>query len=121
VGVLKEKILKFIPCFVRPKTARAESASPQKSGSAGARTAEAGKAAEDAAGKFLKKKGYKIIARNYRTRLGELDIVALDGKTVVFVEVRSKTEGNFGPPGASIGREKSRRITRAAWDFLARK
>jgi len=77
--------------------------------------------AEDAACKFLKKKGYKIIARNYRTRFGELDIVGLDGEIIAFVEVRSKKEGSFGPPGASINGEKSRRITRAAWNFLSKK
>jgi putative endonuclease len=121
MGVLRRKVLKFVPCFLRPKTAGNESTSPPESGSSPAKTAEVGKRAEEAACKFLKKKGYKIIARNYRTRLGELDVVALDGKTLVFVEVRSKKEGNFGPPGASISREKSHRLVRAAWDFLTKK
>ena len=109
VSDIRRKILRFLPCFLRPKTDGAET------------TVEVGKVAEDTACKFLKKKGYKIIARNYRTRLGELDIVALDGETVAFVEVRSKKEGSFGPPGASINGEKSRRITRAAWNFLTKK
>ncbi len=121
VSDFRRKILRFLPCFLRPKTDGVETGGLKRPGACPPKTSEVGKMAEDAACKFLKKKGYKIVARNYRTRLGELDIVALDGEVVAFVEVRSKKEGSFGPPGASINDEKSRRLTRAAWNFLTKK
>jgi len=57
-----------------------------------------GEAAEALAARLLKKRGYKIIETNYRTPLGEVDIIARDGDTLVFVEVKARQTGQFGAP-----------------------
>jgi putative endonuclease len=58
----------------------------------------------------LERLGYRIIERNYRTRFGEIDIVADDGGTVVFVEVKTKTSGDFGDPVEEVTAQKQRQI-----------
>ncbi len=58
----------------------------------------------------LEKLGYRIIERNYRTRYGEIDIVADDGGTVVFVEVKTKTNSDFGDPVEEVTPQKQRQI-----------
>ena len=58
----------------------------------------------------LEKLGYSIIERNYRTRSGEIDIVANDSGTVVFVEVKTKTSGDFGDPAEEVTPQKQRQI-----------
>src|ERR1700675_3298559 len=80
----------------------------------------AGGAAEDAAARFLERHGLEIVARNYRTRLGEIDLVARDGATLVFVEVRMRTCDRFGGAAESIGWRKRSRIEAAARQYLAR-
>ena len=70
--------------------------------------------AEDAAAEHLRKLGYAILERNFRTRLGEIDIVARDGDSVVFVEVRSRADASFGSPQETVGFVKQRRIIKAA-------
>lgn len=72
---------------------------------------EVGKAGEDEAVRFLRKQGYEILERNYRCRYGEVDIIARDGGTIVFVEVKTRGGGSFGPPGASVDGRKQRRLT----------
>jgi putative endonuclease len=88
----------------------------------GRRTAAqaAGGAAEDAAARFLARHGLRIIARNYRTRLGEIDLIACDGATLVFVEVRQRASEGFGGAAGSIGARKQQRIAAAAGQYLAR-
>jgi len=78
----------------------------------GRRTAaqETGFSAEARAATFLEEQGLAIVARNYRTRFGEIDLVARDGTTLVFVEVRSRTPGGFGDAASSITAAKQRRI-----------
>jgi putative endonuclease len=73
---------------------------------------------EDAAALHLEALGYEIIARNWRSRLGELDLVARDGETVVFVEVKLRYEP-YDPLDAVDGR-KQHRLSRLAFDFLSR-
>jgi putative endonuclease len=73
---------------------------------------------ERAAARLLKKKGYRVVARGRRTRLGELDLVAVDGRTVVFVEVKTRTALDAGHPAEAITEAKQRRLTRAALAFL---
>ena len=75
---------------------------------------EAGARAERAAEEFLKSRGWRILERNYRTRLGEIDLVARDGDTVVFVEVRARSSTAFGTPQETVTREKRRRLVRTA-------
>jgi putative endonuclease len=79
-----------------------------------------GAEAERDAGRFLERQGLAIVARNYRTRFGEIDLVARDGETVVFVEVRLRSSDRFGGGAESIGEAKRRRIVAAARLYLAR-
>ena len=79
-----------------------------------------GGAAEEAAANFLSRKGLEIVARNYRTRMGEIDLVARDGTTLVFVEVRMRSGDAFGGALASVDARKQRRLVAAARQFLSR-
>lgn len=77
---------------------------------------------EAAAEKYLKQQGYKIIARRDRTPLGELDLVAVDRRCVVFVEVKTRQEYDGSDhPADAVDAAKQRRITRAAVAFLKRR
>jgi putative endonuclease len=67
---------------------------------------------------FLRKAGYRIIARNWRTRFGEIDIIARDGETLVFVEVKLRSSEEFGGPEGALTPAKQRRIVLAARHFL---
>jgi len=73
-----------------------------------------GEQAERQAEDYLKARGWTILERNFRTRFGEIDLVARDGDTVVFVEVRSRSSDSFGSPEETVTREKRRRIIRTA-------
>ncbi|HEY2826303.1 MAG TPA: YraN family protein [Pirellulales bacterium] len=75
---------------------------------------------ERAAEKFLKRKRYKIVARGLRMRGGELDLVAVDGRTVVFVEVKTRRSQQFGRPAEAIDSRKQWHLTRAALFYLKR-
>lgn len=77
-----------------------------------------GKDAEDAALRFLESRGLRLVARNYRCRLGEIDLVMRDGPSLVFVEVRARGDARHGGAAASIGYPKQRRLTAAARHFL---
>jgi len=76
--------------------------------------------AEEQAARFLARHGLDIVARNYRTRFGEIDLVAREGATLVFVEVRMRSSERFGGAAASIDSRKKDRIVAAARQFLAR-
>lgn len=77
-----------------------------------------GKKAESLAINFLRERNYKIIAQNYSTKFGELDIVATDKNYLCFVEVRSKSSSCFGFPEESLTEKKKRHIRLAAMDFI---
>lgn len=77
-----------------------------------------GKAGEEIAVKYLRKQGYKIICENYRSGLGEIDIIAQDRDTVVFVEVKSRTSDKFGFPYESIDRKKQNQIMKSALIYV---
>jgi putative endonuclease len=79
-----------------------------------------GKRGERAAEKYLKRKGYVILARGERDRIGELDLVAVDGRTVVFVEVKTRSSHDAGHPVEAIHADKQRRLTRVALSYLKR-
>jgi putative endonuclease len=79
-----------------------------------------GKTGEDLACAELQRRGYEILARRYRRRGGELDIVARDGTTVVFVEVKSRDGRNFGDGAEAVTPIKQRRIAALALDYMAR-
>lgn len=80
-----------------------------------------GKLGEDLACRELERRGYTILARRYRTRLGEIDIVARDGETLVFVEVKARGSATWGHPTEAITPGKRRRLARMAADYLARR
>src|SRR5438270_11900969 len=71
-----------------------------------------------AAARSLRRLGYRVVARNYTCPLGELDLVALDGRCVVFVEVRSTGTDDPGRPALSVDDAKQRRLTRLALHYL---
>lgn len=73
---------------------------------------------EDAAVDFLKANGYKIIARNYKTKLGEVDIIARDKDTYCFIEVKTRHSDRFGLPGEAVAKFKQRQISKTALVFL---
>ncbi|MEQ1911484.1 MAG: YraN family protein [Vicinamibacterales bacterium] len=79
-----------------------------------------GKLGEDLAAAELERLGYAILARSYRTRFGEIDIVAKQGDTIVFVEVKTRVGREFGGGAAAVTGWKQRRVTRMAVDYLAR-
>ena len=77
-----------------------------------------GRAGEDRAADFLASRGYKILQRNYKTKLGEIDIIARDRQTICFVEVKSRTTERFGLPQEAISKSKQRQIAKVALMFL---
>jgi putative endonuclease len=77
-----------------------------------------GKEGERAAAEYLSSSGIKILDRNFRCPLGEIDLVAKDGKTTVFVEVRARQADGICSPEESITMYKRRRLTRAALWYL---
>ncbi|MCC7418117.1 MAG: YraN family protein [Acidobacteria bacterium] len=79
-----------------------------------------GETGEDLACAELERRGYAIIARRYRLRGGELDIIARDGPTLVFVEVKARRGRAFGAAGEAVTAWKRRRIAQLAADFVAR-
>jgi putative endonuclease len=82
-------------------------------------TKVSGQLAEDRAACHLEKKGMKVLARNFRCRGGEIDLVCRDARTLVFVEVRLRRNTSFGGAGSSITATKQRRIILAAQHYLA--
>jgi putative endonuclease len=77
-----------------------------------------GKKGEDLAADHLVDAGLKIIERNYRCPFGEIDIVAEEGKTLVFVEVKSRRSDAYGSPQTAVGREKQKKLSRIALHYL---
>ena len=75
---------------------------------------------ESLAAKVLKKNGYKIIEQNYRSKLGEIDIIARDGGVLAFVEVKARRTDRFGDPKWAVTRQKQRKISMVALDYLKR-
>ncbi|MEM1112056.1 MAG: YraN family protein [Pseudomonadota bacterium] len=73
---------------------------------------------EERAANWLLERGWQIVQRNYSTRLGELDIVALDDSTLVFVEVKARSHSHFAGAAAAVGHAKQRKLLRAAKAFL---
>lgn len=82
-------------------------------------TSERGRANEDRASRVLEERGYRIVERNYRCKLGEIDLVARDGETLVFVEVRSRSRGDRGTALDTVTPAKQQRIARVAQHYLA--
>ena len=81
---------------------------------------ELGRQGEEEAARHLKGLGYRIVGRRERVLRGDIDIVALDGRTVVFVEVRSKSDTAHGHPAETVGVQKQRRIAELAAAYIRR-
>ena len=80
-----------------------------------------GRAGEVEAGKFLKKLGYEILEMNFRTHVGEADIIAKDKNTIVFVEVKTRTDDTFGAPSEAVTLRKQEKYFRVATEYLVKK
>ena len=80
-----------------------------------------GRQGEDEAVRLLKRKGYRILERNYRTRSAEIDIIARDKKVFCFIEVKTRLSGSFGEAGEAVDERKQAKIFRAAEIFLKEK
>jgi putative endonuclease len=81
-------------------------------------TIDVGATGEDRAASLLVRSGLRIIERNYRCKVGELDIVALDGDTLVFVEVRSRQSTEYGSALEAVGWNKRRKVSRVAQQYI---
>lgn len=79
-----------------------------------------GKHGEKLAERELERRGYAILARRYRTRYGEIDLVARNGETIVFVEVKARRTNEFGTAAEAVTPWKQRRLAAMATDYLAR-
>lgn len=77
-----------------------------------------GQRGEDFAVRYLKRLGYHIVGRQVDLRVGELDVVAVDGRTVVFVEVKTRTSDAAGAPAEAVDNQRQERMTRAALAYL---
>lgn len=77
-----------------------------------------GQKGEAAAARYYLDRGCRLLAHNYRTRMGELDLVLMEGNTVVIAEVKSRSETSRGPAAEAVGPAKQRRIILAARRFL---
>jgi putative endonuclease len=80
-----------------------------------------GKEGERIAEHYLKRKGYKVVERNYRCAAGEVDLIVLDRRVIVFVEVKTRTGHGFGTPLEAVQPRKQRKMMRAAQFFLSQK
>jgi putative endonuclease len=80
-------------------------------------TKTTGALGEKLATKYLKKRGYRILARNYSTDSGEIDIVAYDHGVIAFVEVKTRTTDEFGPPESAVTPHKMQQIQRVARQY----
>ncbi len=83
-------------------------------------TKQRGQLAEDMAVSYLEGRGYDVLQRNYRCSFGEIDIIAVEDNTLVFVEVRSRENDLHGHPLETIGPAKIARIIKTARDFISK-
>lgn len=81
----------------------------------------AGRRGEDRAVSHLQSVGMRVIKRNHRTKLGEIDLIALDGDVLVFVEVRTRASARYGSALATVGARKQNQIAKVAGSYLSRR
>jgi putative endonuclease len=79
---------------------------------------ELGKKGEEVALRFLKKNGYRILEKNYVCKMGEMDIIAKEKDTLVFIEVKTRTSNLFGPPQMAVNAFKQRQLSKVALSYL---
>jgi len=83
-------------------------------------TRSKGSTGEELAVRFLRRRGYRILCRNFRTKTGEIDIIARDKKSLVFVEVKLRESTSFGYPSESVGKTKISHIQKSALFYITR-
>ena len=106
--------------FSRLRTALKNRHSAEKANARRFFKQERGSAGELIAYRYLRRQGYKIVARNYRKRFGEVDLIGWDGETLAFVEVKSRTDHARGRPEEAVHRNKQRQICRVAREYRSR-
>ncbi len=84
-------------------------------------TRSKGKQGEEIAVQYLMNNGYRIVEKNYKNNFGEIDVVACEGDTVVFVEVKARNTSNYGHPSAAVDLRKQQRLCKIAAAYLVRK
>jgi len=82
---------------------------------------ELGKKGEEVALRFLKKNGYRLIEQNYVCKMGEMDIIGKEKDTLVFIEVKTRTSREFGPPQLAVNAWKQRQLSKVALNYLNEK
>jgi putative endonuclease len=80
-----------------------------------------GKKGEEVALRFLKKRGYRLIEKNYVCKMGEMDIIAREKDTLTFIEVKTRTSMMFGPPQLAVNASKQRQLSKVALYYLKEK
>ena len=75
---------------------------------------------ENLVAEYLKTQGYEILEKNYRCRIGEIDLIAKEGETLVFVEVKYRRDDKMGNPKEAVDRKKQKKISMTASDYLMR-
>ena len=80
-----------------------------------------GKRGEELAAAYLAEAGYRIVERNYRCLFGEIDIVAEEGETLVFIEVKRRRSDAYGEPQLAVGHQKQKKISRIAMHYIQEK
>lgn len=81
---------------------------------------ELGAKGEEIAVRYLKRRGYRIIERNYRSRLGEIDIIAEEGDDLVFIEVKTRSDILFGSPFESVTVQKQKQLSKVALEYISK-
>jgi putative endonuclease len=82
---------------------------------------ELGAKGEEIAVRYLKSRGYRIVERNYRNRLGEIDIIAEHGDDLVFIEVKTRSDILFGSPFESVTKQKQKQLSKVALQYISKK
>ena len=82
---------------------------------------ELGAKGEEIAVRYLKSRGYRIVERNYRIRLGEIDIIAEHGDDLVFIEVKTRSDILYGSPFESVTKQKQQQLSKVALEYISKK
>ncbi len=80
-----------------------------------------GKRGEVAAAKYLEKEGYDILEKNYKTHIGEIDLIGMDGETICFIEVKTRTTSDYGTPAEAVNEKKQEKYYLVASEYLVHK
>ena len=81
---------------------------------------ELGAKGEEKAVRYLQNRGYRVLERNYRTRLGEIDVIAEQGDDLVFIEVKTRSGNHFGSPFESVTHQKQKQLSKVALEYISK-